>query len=428
MTPGSCSTPLPEAPAHGPPTGGGGWSAVVAIGFCQWALLVGANMPSPLYAVYGTRFDLTPLTLTALYAAYAVALIPALLVLGPASDVVGRRPLLMAGVGLGAVGAALFAVADGVALLFLARSCQGLAIGAIMGAATAALIERHPRADRARATTISATAALSGTACGPLLGGLLAEVFASPSVAPFVAALVLLAVAAAGLLWAVPDDRVRASRWRPRRTSVPAEIRRPFAAAGFSGFLSWAVTGLFLALVPAYVARLLDTGNLVVTGGAVTVMIGAASAVQPLLPRLDSLRAQFLGLALLLTGLAALSLAAEAGSVIVVLVATVTCGLGHGLTYGAALSEVTAMSPPHRRGDTAATFTVMGYLGSGLPIVGVGALATGVGLVPAVQVFALVTGACCLWALVGVWRRRRTRSRAGRPDAEAPRGRSHPPQ
>jgi predicted MFS family arabinose efflux permease len=399
-------------------TGGGGWWALAAVGVCQWALLVGANMPSPLYAVYGARFDLSPFTLTALYATYALALIPALLALGPASDVVGRRPVLVAGVVLGAVGAVLFAGADGVGQLFLGRAFQGLAIGAVMGAATAAFIEQHPRADRARATTLSATVALSGTACGPLLGGLLAEVSSAPLVTPYLVALALLAVALVGLLWGLPDDRVRGPRWRPRRPSVPEEIRRPFAAASFSGFLSWGVTGLFLALVPSYVARLLEIDNLVVTGGAVTLMLGAASAVQPLLPRLDSLQAQSLGLGLLLAGLAALSLAAELGSVVVVLVATITSGLGHGLTYGAALSEVTAMSPVHRRGDTAATFTVMGYVGSGLPIVGVGALATGLGLVPAVQVFALVTGAGCLVALASVRRRRRARPR--RP----PRGRS----
>jgi MFS family permease len=397
---------------------GGAWSAFAAIAFCQWALLVGANMPSPLYPAYGFRFDLSPVTLTALYATYALALIPALLALGPASDVVGRRPVLVAGVALGGLGAGLFVFADGVGQLFLARAAQGLAIGAVMGAATAALIEVHPRADRAKATTVSATVALSGTASGPLLGGLLAQASPSPLTTPFVVALALLGGALAGLLATVPDDRVRASRWRPRRPSVPEEIRGPFAVASFSGFLSWAVTGLFLALVPSYVARLLDTDSFVITGGAVALMLGAAGAVQPLLPRVDSRRAQSLGLSLLIAGLAVLSLAAEHESVVVVLVATITSGLGHGLTYGAALSEVTAMSPVHRRGDTAATFTVMGYVGSGLPIVGVGALATAVGLVPAVQMFSLVTAAGCLLALASVRRRRRTRQQ--RP----PRGRS----
>src|SRR4051794_29867242 len=151
-------------------------------------------MPTPLYAVYGARLNLSAFAITALYATYALTLIPALLGFGPASDVVGRRPVLIAGVLLGAVGAALFAVAGPVVWLFLARAAQGLAIGAVLGAATAALIERHPHADGARATTISAAVALAGTACGPLFGGVLAQLSSAPLITPFVVALVMLAV------------------------------------------------------------------------------------------------------------------------------------------------------------------------------------------------------------------------------------------
>jgi MFS family permease len=91
-------------------------------------------------------------TLEALFGAYAVGLIPGLLIAGPLSDAKGRRPVVIPAAALSLVASlTLVAGAHTVALLFLGRLLAGVSSGAVFGAGTAWLRElsvpgvRHPR-------------------------------------------------------------------------------------------------------------------------------------------------------------------------------------------------------------------------------------------------------------------------------------------
>jgi MFS family permease len=89
------------------------------------ALMAGANLATPLYAVYAQRFHFSSLVLTAVFATYAFTLVPALVLFGRLSD--GRRPVILA----------------------------GLAVGMISGTATAALVELDPGSERSRVAMLA---------------------------------------------------------------------------------------------------------------------------------------------------------------------------------------------------------------------------------------------------------------------------------
>jgi MFS family permease len=57
-------------------------------------MLAGANLPTPLYELYRTRFALTPFAITAIYAIYALIVIFGLPAFGAISDNYGRRAAL----------------------------------------------------------------------------------------------------------------------------------------------------------------------------------------------------------------------------------------------------------------------------------------------------------------------------------------------
>src|SRR6516164_5245226 len=103
--------------------------------------------PSPLYARYAALWHFSPMTLTLVYAVYAFGVLASLLLAGRASDVVGRRPVLLASLAGLAAATTLFLLADSVAWLFFARALQGLATGAAISAASAAMLDLHPRRD-----------------------------------------------------------------------------------------------------------------------------------------------------------------------------------------------------------------------------------------------------------------------------------------
>ncbi|MGH3165066.1 MAG: MFS transporter [Trebonia sp.] len=249
--------------------GTGRWRFWAAAG-TYVVLLAGTNVPTPLYAGYERRFGFSPLVVTLVFAVYVAALIPSLLAAGPLSDAIGRRRVLIPAVALAVAGSAVFAAAGGTAWLFAARLLQGVALGTASGAVTAAMAELVPAGNRRRAAMVAAVSAVAGVGAGPLLGGLLAQYAPDPDVLPYLVEVALLVLAGIAIV-AMPEPAAAPgpaaepgarSRWRPRRPQVPSAIRVAFARSGITSFLAWAVTALFLTLIPSYVASLASSANL----------------------------------------------------------------------------------------------------------------------------------------------------------------------
>src|ERR1700759_1133758 len=118
--------------------------------------MAGSNLATPLYAVYRAEFGFSSAVLTVVFATYALVLAPSLLVFGQLSDRLGRRRVMAAGLLTATAGLLLFALANGIAWLFAARAVQGLAVGMLGGAASAALVELDPRPDENAAALVAA--------------------------------------------------------------------------------------------------------------------------------------------------------------------------------------------------------------------------------------------------------------------------------
>ena len=68
------------------------------------AFLAASSAPTPLYAVYQSKWGFTPITITAVFGIYALAVLAALLTVGSLSDYVGRRPVLLVAIVIQAAG------------------------------------------------------------------------------------------------------------------------------------------------------------------------------------------------------------------------------------------------------------------------------------------------------------------------------------
>src|SRR5919201_6942381 len=94
--------------------------------WAAWTLLMAsANLPAPLYAVYAREYRFSNAVLTAIFAVYALVLVPTLMVFGELSDRFGRRAVILAGLAVAGAALVVFALANGIALLFAARGLQG---------------------------------------------------------------------------------------------------------------------------------------------------------------------------------------------------------------------------------------------------------------------------------------------------------------
>src|ERR671939_863541 len=240
--------------------------------------LFASATPSPLYEVYARLWGLSPIVLTLVYATYAFAVLTSLLLAGRVSDEVGRRPVLLVALGALIATSVLFTLAGSVVWLFVARGVQGLATGLALGAASAALLDLHPRGDPAGVGLTNGVASAGGLGLGALVSATIVQLLPAPRVLPYVVLLVLFAVAFTGALrLPEPVGRRSALRLTPQRPSVPRSVRRPFLLAALAVTSSWSIGGLFLALGPELSGRLFDTTNHLLTGVDVFLPAGAGS-------------------------------------------------------------------------------------------------------------------------------------------------------
>jgi predicted MFS family arabinose efflux permease len=358
-------------------------------------MLAGSLLPTPLFELYHRTWGLTPAEISLVYAVYAGSLIPSLLFLGGISDSIGRRrTILLSFAGL-AIGSLIFAFADGLIWLIIARIVQGLAIGIGTGAATAAIREWMPERERGRAGEVTVIAVSTGSAFGALLGGSLAQYAPHPLSLPFFVHIGLLACAAVAVASVPSCPHIHPTTMSAVLT-VPAAIRRPFFIASTQAFIGWATFAIFVGLVPSFLARSLDLHNLLIGASVITgIQVGsvAASLASQRLPSrtliVTAMLALGAGLWLLLVGVALHAYA-------IVAVATLVAGAGAGLSYLAGLNIIGRISPPDHRAETLSAFLVSCYLGASIPALAVGFAANSYGL------FASFIGAAILLGVIAV--------------------------
>ena len=131
----------------------------------------------------------------------------------------------------------------------------------------------------------------------------------------------VLIVAAAGLLGPPAGLGRTGQAWRVSLPRVPGAARATFGPACATAFTGWAVTAVFLSMVPSYLRSPTGNRNLFVAGFAAGLVLLVAAAVQPLATRIDVRTQQRSGLLALAAGTAVLLIAGPERSPALVLAA-----------------------------------------------------------------------------------------------------------
>ncbi len=359
----------------------------MAVALASFALLAAATIPTPLYQLYREAFHFSDFTLTLIFGIYSFGVIPALLVFGPLGDAICRRRVLLVAICTAGAGIAILAAAQGVALLLAGRVLVGVAIGAMQGNSSAALVEMQPRGDRRRAGVMTVMSTIGGAAAGTLVSGFMAQYLPDPFLLAYILELGLLAIAfvlVATIQEAASPVFSFVSFHRPH---VPRRIAAGFMVASLSGGLIWSIAGLFVALVPSYVSNLLHTQNLALGGSLVAVMLGSSILVQVIMSNLSSFRLQVFGLGCAVIGMASIVAAWHFSSLVLMISGSIVCGAAIGMAYLGSISEINRLAAPEERGSVNSLYFVIVYLFFSLPTIVLGFVATHLGLYGAIFTF-----------------------------------------
>jgi hypothetical protein len=292
-------------------------------------LLASSAAPTPLYAIYQAKWGFSAVTVTVVFGVYAVAVLASLLVFGSLSDHVGRRPVLIAALLMQAMVMLLFALADGLDLLLLARVLQGLATGAAVGAIGAGLVDLHP----GRGPVANAAGAMAGTASGALGSALLVQLL-----------------------------------------PVPFQVRGALAIAAPSLVAVWALAGFYASLGPSLAGLVAHSNSTILGGGSLFALAGSGAVMVVLCHRVDPRRFALAGNALVIIGVAIVLWSVTAMSVAGFFVGTVIAGAGFGGGFQGGLRTIIPLARPTERAGVISVAYVICYLAMGLPAILAGVL------------------------------------------------------
>ncbi|MDR5900057.1 MFS transporter [Halomonas vilamensis] len=370
--------------------------------------MMGTTMPTPLYPIYQDAFGFSELMITIIFAAYAGGVIAALVITGPWSDQLGRRPLLIAGLACAVISDLLFWQADGLlAIILSGRVLSGLSAGIFTGTATVAVMELAPPHWRGRATFFATAANMGGLGLGPMLGGTLSQYLPAPLELTY---LVHVGLALLGLLciWSAPETVPKPAKPKLsiQRLSVPSNVRGVFIPAAIAGFAGFAVCGFFSSIAPALMGKVLGYHHQLLIG-AVAGSIFIASIFGQLIQGTLPLKLRLpLGCITLVIGVIPIALGIHLQSLALFLLGAIIAGTGQGIAFRAGMGAIAAASPIAERAAVTSTFFVIVYIAISLPVIGIGVMASMIGLQTTAIIFSICIGLLAALALLLLIRRR----------------------
>jgi MFS family permease len=382
------------------------------------ALYLAAGAPSPLLVVYQRQWGFAAWVLTIAFAAYAIGLLAALLVVGSVSDYLGRRPVLIAALLAELASMLFFVFAPGIGWVIVARTVQGIATGAATSAFTASIVELAPQRHKRLGTIVSGVAPAGGLGLGALLTGAAVQFTTDANLIVFT---ILAAVMAVGTLVVTFTSetitpRPGAGRTLIPRVAIPPLARREFDAAIPVHIAAWMLAALFIGLAPMIIRDIFGIDGGLLNGATVFVEPASAAAAGFLLGRITPRTTTVVGGASVMMGTAIIIGGVVAALLPLVWIGGIIGGVGFGASFSGALRTITPLAEPQQRAGMFAAVYLVAYLAFGIPAIVAGLLVAHIGLLDTVLAY---SGATFIVATAGLLTQTHMRSTADYPRATA---------
>ncbi|EME18785.1 mfs transporter [Rhodococcus triatomae BKS 15-14] len=351
------------------------WALVSA---AMFAVAWGGNEFTPLLVMYRLDHGFSPVVVDTFLFAYVLGIVPALLLGGPLSDRLGRRPIMLPAPFVAAAGSMVLALgADSALLLVIGRILSGVALGLGMAVGGSWLKELSvPPWDTApgagaRRAAMSLTA---GFAIGAGTAGVLAQWAPWPSALAYVLHIAI-TVGAGIALAAAPESRPATPKGQ--RASLIDDLKIPAAShrrfwlviAPVAPWVFGAASCAY-AVMPALMADRSGGRPVAFSALLCVVALGCGFAIQALGRRIDtprSARAVIVALCILVVGMALGALAADRLTVPLALLAAAVLGCGYGMALVSGLQEIQRIARPDDLAGLTAVFYSLTYIGFAVP-------------------------------------------------------------
>ena len=368
------------------------------VSFAMIVGVMGTALISPLYALYKEAWDLQASDISRIYVIYMGGALCTLLFLGRLPDRVGFRPVMMFGLAMAIIGTFISLIAWDVTSLSVGRLIVGVASSMVTTSATLGLAKLSPPGNVQRVAMMSGFLIALGFGVGPLVGGVIGQWAPYPLVTTYVPTLVLAALGLVALAKlelpdnASPKDQ-QPLQWSdvlPKLTWPTGEASKAFALTSSLPFLAFGVFGLYAAMSPLFLDKLVPWHGPAVSGTAIALILLMSACTQILAGRMPTHWCGALGLVGLAVSNALLMINLWAGSATLFALGVLFTAAGHGMSMLAGMSMVNRIATPANRSGLLSTYLVIGYIGSMVPMLGIGWIADNWGMDVAVRIFCAI--------------------------------------
>ena len=372
----------------------------------MFAVAWGANQFVSTLVAYKSQRGVSVAVNDGLFGIYALSLIGALLLCGPAADLWGRARVVRPAVLVSMLGTVLLMLGDhSIPLLFAGRFVAGVASGAVFAAGTAWVKELSAGAAEDSGPRRAALALSAGFGLGPVATGLVAQWAPHPLVIAYLPHLVVSALALP-LVLRTPETLMHTGG-----PGFAARLRVP--AAGHRRFLTvvlpaapwvFGAPALAFAVQPSLLTARLHDYAILYSALMVAVTLGTGIAVQPLARRWDQpgrrIGVSSIGLGSIIVGAVVAAIAAGLTNPWLAVVAAAPLGAGYGLCLVGGLLETQRIAAPDELAGLTAVYYSLTYVGFALPLV-LAAVHPVAGYPAMLVGVAVVVLLCALTVLVG---------------------------
>ena len=406
------------------------WTPYPWVCFSMCVGVMGTALASPLYPLYQQAWGLQPSHITQIFVAYMFGALASLLFLGRLTDRFGFVAVLRLGLILMTLGVLTSALAWNMPSFAISRFIIGVASGLITTSASVGMTQLNNKGDLQRAAATTSLTIAFGFGLGPVVGGLMAQWLPMPLKTAYLPTLVLSVLAiyalfkirlpgnnaaasgpsamdssAAAHAMALPVESTESVQFSYR--DVLPSISQPrkaflfhYALGCMAAFSAFGMFSLFAALAPSFMNQMVPWHGPAISGLSIGIILFLSAGIQLIARPRATKSVAIAGFFALAISNLVLMLNIFAASPWLFALCVITTATGHGLCNLAGMSIVNKVSKPANRTGLLSTYLVVGYLGTIVPILGLGWLSDVMGLTAALQVFCVCLG--LLTAVLGV--------------------------
>lgn len=379
------------------------WRPFILVSLALIMGTIGTALASPLYPLYQALWHLQPSHITYIFVSYMFGCLATLLFLGRTSNSIGFLRTLQIGLVLISLGLLCSIFASHAIWLSLGRFIIGIASGLMTTSALLGLIYTIPSSHKQLAPQLSSVITAIGFGLGPFVGGLIAQFSATPLVTPYIPVIFGSILCFLGL-FLVPKPVFERQKFSiSPRLERPSTHRNLFYIVSLTAFSAFGAFSLFASLSPSFVKDLIPWHGPLVSGSAITSILVVSALVQYFSKSIAATKCLNYGLVIMAVSLAVLGVCIFCNISALFFVSDILVGVGHGFALIGAFGLIHHMTTPENRAGIMSTYLFVGYLGTIVPIVGVGYLADHFGLSFAVISFCILM--TCLCMLLWHWHR-----------------------